>query len=956
MRLQKQITFVTTLLLLVTIISGVGGKSASAEQGYEGNSCTQSRGLDIALVMDNSGSIESNDPNDIRIAASKDLINNLHPYDRMSVIQFDQVAKNLQSLTSDRTAITNALDSLVPFGGTDLSEGMGAALLEFEANGGNNHKIMIILSDGESINNSISIEHAKKAHQENIVIYTIGLGSSVNVPLLKQIAAETDGQYYPAVNATYLTSIFDKIRQAAEELRQPKMYSDRTLTQDLQVTGDFVLEENVKLDLNGYDLTVGGDLVLRSCAELRGVSGGIITADMIDQKAGSSINLNNSQIDVNTYKQDGILRVNGDYGGSVVPEIIVKSYNQQVRGYLDLNGHSLYVTNDFFQEGKVDVSGGSIQVKGNVTQEGFFNLQKGNLFIDGNLTINGGPLMDDAFTQNKSLNVGGGLVQVGSAESMKLTSKIGNVVQTNGQLFVNHGSVRIFGDYMIKNGWLTMIKGSMDTLSDEYGEGDGDYVHVYRNFSMESQRNHSQRIYQQLGKPMNDQAHLTDGILQVDGNFRQVGDREFHTYYSDLSQNYMKNYSGFNFVASGRHKVLLTGKGNIDVSSYNFTFNNLELKGTLENYSQSGSIRWNNLTEKDTSANATLDRLSINDIPVTGFNPNVLNYFNHEVPVSTVTSPIKTLKVDAVADDNRNATVEVVGNTIGVDGTALVKILVTANDGITKKVYTVSVRVGTGSGGKVTSIVLNQDELSFIQNSGPTFSPSKATIGYTVYPNNAVNQQVNWSSTNPAVATVNPSGIVTPLSVGETTIIAQTADGGFMDSLTVKVSLPYDLLEGIKNFEDLTSDDERFNKIMSLYDLNKIGIIVPGQFIHSVDFSSTGGLAIGKVKTNISSTPKVAKIEVNINERQLGASTVVANEEFLFTRQGLTTGDFVEVIAYDVIGNELERISTTYPVNYISNSVISSGFYSIKGLLENPIIFDEILSLYTLEQLRFVAN
>ena len=78
----------------------------------------------------------------------------------------------------------------------------------------------------------------------------------------------------------------------------------------------------MKLDLNGYDLKVTGDLKLLSCSELRAVSGEI-TAGSVNQEAGSTINLNNSQLNVTRwFTQDGLLRVNGEYGKDL-EEVVV---------------------------------------------------------------------------------------------------------------------------------------------------------------------------------------------------------------------------------------------------------------------------------------------------------------------------------------------------------------------------------------------------------------------------------------------------------------------------------------------------------------------------------------------------------------------------------------------------------------------------------------------------------
>jgi O-glycosyl hydrolase len=68
---------------------------------------------------------------------------------------------------------------------------------------------------------------------------------------------------------------------------------------------------------------------------------------------------------------------------------------------------------------------------------------------------------------------------------------------------------------------------------------------------------------------------------------------------------------------------------------------------------------------------------------------------------------------------------------------------------------------------------------------GVSVSPATATVGVnsstqlmaTVAPANATNQNVTWSSSNAAVATVNSSGVVTGIAAGTATITVKTQDG-----------------------------------------------------------------------------------------------------------------------------------------------------------------------------------
>jgi len=59
-----------------------------------------------------------------------------------------------------------------------------------------------------------------------------------------------------------------------------------------------------------------------------------------------------------------------------------------------------------------------------------------------------------------------------------------------------------------------------------------------------------------------------------------------------------------------------------------------------------------------------------------------------------------------------------------------------------------------------------------------------------IEPEEATNKAVTWRSENPEIASVNQGGLVTPLEVGETEIIVETADGGFSGSCRVTVRRP----------------------------------------------------------------------------------------------------------------------------------------------------------------------
>lgn len=946
-----------SLLLILLLIVQPEGTDAAEE--YMDKSCGLERGRDIVYVVQDTPNMQFQDQNQMRISELQYAVDQSGSLDRFGLVGFSDKLTHTFPLSANKYQTKSAIKKLADTdkeNANDASVGLQRAISDLSASQSVNEKIIVLLTMGTSINNEKIQELAQEAYQQDIQIHTISFGGTKTSPsdeyTLKKISGITGGNFNNAVNEKYLREVLANLKQEIVNFPGRELRSDWTLTSDVIEPRGLLVHENVKINLNGYNLTVTDDLVLLGCSEVRAVNGKVIKAKNLDQRSGSSIRLNNSQLTISGHaKQDGSIVVNGDFKGASEPELLVGQYTQRAHGYLNLAGKRA-VSLTTIQEGMVEMNGGHFQVKGNLEQKGRLNIQEGTLQVDGNLTINGGPLTDEAYAKNKSLDVGGGLLQVGSVEPDKKIDASGNIRQLKGQLFVNRGTVKIFGDYTIVDGWLTMIKGSMDTDTPQYGEGDGDYVHVHGDFSTASKRNHGTRNYISLGKPMHDQGHLTDGVLKIEGTFTQVGNGEGHPIYSDRMENYEKDYSRYNFHSEGRHKVAMMNKKSIRVQGTGFTFNLLELHGKLNEFPMEGNVKWNKLNEVERSNNILLSSLTINDKSIAGFSPNIFSYgavTPIEVPPNDLpVNGVQTVKVDARAQD-RNATVLILEQTIASNGTGEVKVQVTAADGITKSVYKVKVKVGAGSNGKVTAIEFDRHEVTFTYDG--SFKPSQVRIDYTVYPTNAVNQQVNWLSTSPDVAEVTPNGTVLPKSVGEATIIATTADGNLKDYATVKVLGQNDLLQGIKTLDDFTKDNVRYNKIMGgLYDLADIGVIVPGGYINELTFKTTGILTGGVIKTGVG----VERVEVRVNGEVYNANPL--GTDYQFSRANMKTSDYVEIIAYDNISNELERISTSYPVDFESGSTIAPGYYSIETLLQNNNLFNQILDEYSPKQLRFTAK
>lgn len=168
-------------------------------------------GLDVVFVIDSSGSMSSNDYNELRLEAAKQFVAKLGDKDRAAVIDFDNYASLYQAFTSDHEALNNAIDRIDDSGGTNLSSGISLAINQFTSDAYDRTdaaKYIIFLTDGDG---SYSTSYTQTAANNGITIYTIGLGSGVRESTLRAIAEGTDGKYYFASTPDVLLGIYNEI-------------------------------------------------------------------------------------------------------------------------------------------------------------------------------------------------------------------------------------------------------------------------------------------------------------------------------------------------------------------------------------------------------------------------------------------------------------------------------------------------------------------------------------------------------------------------------------------------------------------------------------------------------------------------------------------------------------------------------------------------------------------------
>jgi Ca-activated chloride channel family protein len=191
----------TTINLTVT---GYGGTIQTTEP------------IDVVYAIDSSGSMQQNDPTNLRLVAAKNFTDKLDPTrDQAGVVSWDDNIDFTYGLTQDFTTLKTQIGNVDSSGGTNLNVGLNAAIVMLDANTrvGTSSEVIIFLSNGAGTYTYSGNpgSPADNAASKGYVIYSIGLGSSPAVGSLTDMANTTGGKYFSAPTAGNIQAIFDEI-------------------------------------------------------------------------------------------------------------------------------------------------------------------------------------------------------------------------------------------------------------------------------------------------------------------------------------------------------------------------------------------------------------------------------------------------------------------------------------------------------------------------------------------------------------------------------------------------------------------------------------------------------------------------------------------------------------------------------------------------------------------------
>ncbi|KVV13279.1 vWA domain-containing protein [Flavobacterium sp. TMP13] len=219
------------------------------------NQTKTTKGIDIVMAVDISGSMLAKDLKPNRIEALKRVAADFvteRPNDRIGLVLYAAEAYTKTPVTSDKAVVLEAIKSIkydtLLQDGTAIGMGLATAVNRLKDSKAKS-KIIILLTDGVNNAGFIEPETASDiAKQYDIKVYTIGIGTNgmaespyalsptgqllfrnakveIDEPLMKSIARKTDGRYFRATSNSKLAEIYDEINKLeTTEIEELKFY------------------------------------------------------------------------------------------------------------------------------------------------------------------------------------------------------------------------------------------------------------------------------------------------------------------------------------------------------------------------------------------------------------------------------------------------------------------------------------------------------------------------------------------------------------------------------------------------------------------------------------------------------------------------------------------------------------------------------------------------------------
>ncbi len=228
--------------------------------------------LNLCLILDHSGSMGGKALQTVKQAAQQ-LVDQLSPNDRLSIVAFDHRATVLvpnQSIV-DPTLTKALIENLQADGGTAIDEGLRLGIEELAKGKQDRISQAFLLTDGENEHgsNDRCLKLAELATGYNLTLSTLGFGDYWNQDILEQIADAAGGTLSYIQRAEDAVEQFIRLFRRVQSVSLTNAYLRITLASGVrfaelkpiaQVSPD-AIELSLQPEAEGYSVRLGDLMV-----------------------------------------------------------------------------------------------------------------------------------------------------------------------------------------------------------------------------------------------------------------------------------------------------------------------------------------------------------------------------------------------------------------------------------------------------------------------------------------------------------------------------------------------------------------------------------------------------------------------------------------------------------------------------------------------------------------------
>jgi len=142
--------------------------------------------VSLGILLDTSGSMTPDKMSSARTAIDRFIYDLLGKDDELFFMQFASVPDLLQGWTYDRRLISRAVGEVLPVGGTAMYDAIERAL-PIAADGRNQKKALLVISDGNDTNSRMSVGELRNLIRESeVLVYALGVDGTMRSTYTQQ--------------------------------------------------------------------------------------------------------------------------------------------------------------------------------------------------------------------------------------------------------------------------------------------------------------------------------------------------------------------------------------------------------------------------------------------------------------------------------------------------------------------------------------------------------------------------------------------------------------------------------------------------------------------------------------------------------------------------------------------------------------------------------------------------